>query len=154
MSKDTSTKKHVLKHLALSSNNIVQEINHHLSDINQALQIALDKTLAKHCRIANFHQGRLVIETDSPAWATKLRFSIPDLREKLRKDPQFANLKHIEYYVNPENTPKPAAKVKRKNGMKMSPHSASLLHTIAEGISDNKLSKILHKLAKSGESST
>ena len=54
-----------------------------LNELTGELQRHLTPSVATHCRVANFRSGVLVLQTDSPAWATRLRYHIPMLRETL-----------------------------------------------------------------------
>ncbi|NLF04355.1 MAG: DUF721 domain-containing protein [Actinomycetales bacterium] len=42
--------------------------------------------VAEHCTPETFEDGRLVVRTDSTAWATNLRMLVPDLLTRLAKD--------------------------------------------------------------------
>ncbi|MDQ2624295.1 MAG: DciA family protein [Actinomycetota bacterium] len=42
--------------------------------------------IAEHCTPESFDEGRLVVRTDSTAWATNLRMLVPELLSRLAKD--------------------------------------------------------------------
>jgi len=42
--------------------------------------------VAEHCTPETFEDGRLVVRTDSTAWATNLRMLVPELLTRLAKD--------------------------------------------------------------------
>ena len=44
------------------------------------------ETIAEHCTPESFDDGRLVVRTDSTAWATNLRMLVPELLTRLAKD--------------------------------------------------------------------
>ena len=50
------------------------------------LQALLPAELASHVTGANIRAGRLVVLVDAPAWASRLRFEAPALRERLRTE--------------------------------------------------------------------
>ena len=60
----------------------------HLSSIVQAM---LEPSLANHCQLAHFDGSRMVLVTDSPAWASRLRFSSNTLLAQLK---QYSNKFH------------------------------------------------------------
>ncbi|MEH6530173.1 MAG: DciA family protein [Photobacterium frigidiphilum] len=70
-----------------------------LSKLNAAVRQHLN--CAQHCRVSNYRQGTLIIETSSASWSMRLNYErnslMMTLREKLL--PQLSN---IEVKVNPE----------------------------------------------------
>ncbi len=72
-----------------------------LTTLNKIWRTQIDETLAQHTQVANYREGCLVIEVSSPVWATRLRYGIPDLLQKLRALNEFAGLTRIEWYVKP-----------------------------------------------------
>lgn len=69
-----------------------------LSKLNKAVKEHL--ACAEHCRVSNYRQGTLIIETASAAWSMRLNYERSNLIRKLREKllPQLAN---IEVKVNP-----------------------------------------------------
>ena len=62
---------------------VVEQVEQHgmiLRYVREALPIAL----AEHCKDCLTDGGRLVIFTDSPAWASQLRFYAPAIRTRLK----------------------------------------------------------------------
>jgi hypothetical protein len=59
----------------------------------------IEPPLNEHCRVANYRDGCLILTVDSAAFATRLRYEIPDLLEKLRSVPRFCGLKTIEFSI-------------------------------------------------------
>ena len=70
-----------------------------LDDLNSKLKMYLQPSLHKHCAIGSFNKGCLVITTDNAAWATELRYEIPALRDRLRKDAGLYQLLSIQIKV-------------------------------------------------------
>jgi hypothetical protein len=85
-----------------------QMLKHIYAKINQlkSLQIKfidfLPEDIKPHCRVANFEQGILKIAVSSPVWAMRLRYIIPDLLSKMRRDAGIPQLSSIEQYVEPD----------------------------------------------------
>lgn len=67
------------------------------------IQSSLDKELGSEFSgqvwIGQYEKGILSLLSESASLATKLRFSIPDIRDKLRKQPLWAGLKSIEVKI-------------------------------------------------------
>ena len=143
------THKGAVSHIAQSDTTVTQKIVQQLSVIdtfNQALQTCLELRLAEHCRVANYDKGRLVIEADSAACATAIRYRIPELLAALRQNLELPALTQIDYYVKPEQaTPQVTT---TKNHLQISAASAETLHGMAEGIKDEKLRNLLQRIAK------
>lgn len=53
-----------------------------------------------HCVVANVRADVLVIHTDTPAWAAKLRFQVGSLLKQFKQELDFAGLRtiHIKSY--------------------------------------------------------
>lgn len=82
--------------LAFIQNKILQ-----LTTLNQIWQTEISKDLAGQTRVANFREGYLIIECASAAWATRLRYQLPDITEKLIKYTELRDLTHIEWNIQP-----------------------------------------------------
>ncbi len=72
-----------------------------IQTLNDTLKNKLNATAIKHCRIINLRKSTLVIAVDSPAWANKIRFQLPDLLSFFREKGYFG-LANIEVIVRPE----------------------------------------------------
>lgn len=73
-----------------------------LTKLNQIWQAEISSDLAEHTRVANFRDGYLIIECASAAWATRLRYNLPDITQKLLKQPDLRDLTHIEWNIQPQ----------------------------------------------------
>lgn len=62
----------------------------------------LDPLLEPHCQVANLRSGCLVIMTDSAAWATRLRYTFPDLLSRLRFETRLFNVTSLQCVVQKE----------------------------------------------------
>lgn len=70
-----------------------------LEQLNRIFQNLIDSSLAKHCQVAKFSKKQLVLIVDNAAFATRLRFAIPDILKNLRIQPEFHELKKINYSI-------------------------------------------------------
>ncbi len=67
--------------------------------LNSKLTEYLPKTLQPHCHVGSFNHGCLVIIVSDPVWASELRYSIPALRDTLRKEAGIYQLSSIKLMV-------------------------------------------------------
>lgn len=71
----------------------------------QALQKIVIKELPPeiqpHCCVANFHEGKLILQVDSSVFAMRLRYALPSLNTKLR--PLIPTLKQVDFFIQPSN---------------------------------------------------
>ncbi len=71
-----------------------------IKSLNNTLQDKLNATLSKHCRVINLRKNTLVIATDSPVWANKMRFLQTDLLSYFRQS-GYVGMANIEIIVQP-----------------------------------------------------
>lgn len=72
-----------------------------LRRLENALMPVLQGELAHHVRLAGYQQGILTLLVDSPAWASQLRFSKPNLLKKLKNSDKFSEIADIIVKVAP-----------------------------------------------------
>jgi hypothetical protein len=133
-----------IKSLLENNSEILCALYTRASDISR-LQDKLRKhfgdPLAPHFRVADFNKETLILHTDSPAWASRLRFRIPDILDFVQTH-GMKNLHSIRIKViqnanaPPEITKKPA----------ISDDTARLIHDTAESINDENLRRSLLRL--------
>lgn len=56
----------------------------HLEKLNDLVQAYLPADLKPYCQVSSFNKGVLHLSTPDPVWAMQLRYSLPELRDKLR----------------------------------------------------------------------
>ena len=56
-----------------------------LDELNEKIKMVLSEPLNNYCFVAAFNSGCLLIEATNSAWATELRYRLPELRDQLRK---------------------------------------------------------------------
>ena len=138
-----------LECLFSSSNPMFREMISHvyeLESLNQALWQYLDPSLKEHCHVANLRNYTLYIQADSPAFATMIRFALPDLLASLKKHPGLSGLQAIELSIISPKTEAP--KPKAKPISPLSDESAQCLSETAKTIENKGLKNILMKLAR------
>ncbi len=68
------------------------------------MRALLPQDLASQCRVANVRDRSLTVHIDNAAWATRLRFLIPELIESLGRLADFATVNEIRLKVVPAAT--------------------------------------------------
>ena len=66
---------------------------------NKVIQL-LPEQLANECQVGSFNKGCLILTTSNAVWASQLRYAIPELRDKLRKDAGFYQLTSIKIAIS------------------------------------------------------
>lgn len=90
----------VLNHQASELGHIYQKLQQ-LQLLQGKLDQCLPDTFKPYCRVANYREGCLVIGVSSAAWATQLRYAIPDLLQLLRTQAGLYDLCSISTYIDP-----------------------------------------------------
>lgn len=79
---------------------IVRKVDQ-LAQLNRIVHQKLDPALAKHCRVANYRDGILILTTHSSTTGHLLRFAKSELLSTLRAMPEWCHLKAIKIHVRP-----------------------------------------------------
>lgn len=117
-----------------------------LTKLNHIWQAEISGDLAEHTRVANFRDGYLIVECDSAAWATRLRYTLPDITQKLLKHPDLRDLTHIEWNIQPQfHAPNPQIS---QLPPVLSNASAALLKNAADNIQVKPLQEALLRIAQ------
>lgn len=118
-----------------------------LRRLTLALRALLDSELAPHCYISNIEEPLLSVYVDSAAWATRLRFQVPQLLPRLRQaNPAFARVSNIRVsIVAQRHTAAPLPKAPR--GPMLSEDNANIINTLSNSIDDPPLQQALRRLA-------
>lgn len=93
-----------------------------LEELSNKLIQLLPVELKNSCQVGSFNKGCLVLSTTNAEWASQLRYVIPELRDKLRKEAGMYQLTSIKIalmeptmpYVKPNAPPKPTLSEKAK----------------------------------------
>jgi hypothetical protein len=107
----------------------------------------IDNELAPHCYLSNIQDRTLIVYVDSAAWATRLRFQIPQLLDKLRAtNPVFSNLEEVKIKVLTQSQ-QHLHDIVVSTGPTMSAENANVINSLSESIDDSGLRKALQELA-------
>lgn len=57
-----------------------------LEELSHKVLQLLPADLAASCQVGSFNKGCLILTTANAAWASQLRYALPELRDRLRKE--------------------------------------------------------------------
>ena len=97
----------------------------------------------EHCRLGGYRDGHVVLLVDSPAWATRLRYALPELIEN-NEFLQRAKKIRIKVRSTHETPPEPSPRKPNR----LSTKAADVLLACSEAIDDDALADSLRRLAK------
>jgi hypothetical protein len=117
--------------------------NFHL--LTDRVRELLPSTLSHHVSAAVGRDQLLILFTDSPAWATRLRFTAPGLRAAL------GGFREVQVRVSPSPGLPPPEKNGGKQKVHLSRKAAEQIRLVAEAISDLRLRHTLSRLADHGD---
>lgn len=113
--------------------------------INQILKECLPENLRTHCQATQMTATEFTILVDGAAWLTHLRYFKPQLLERLRKYPQCAYLKEVQYRIQPVERVRENIE-EEKTVRVLSLENKELLKNTAETVSHPLLKAALFKL--------
>lgn len=126
-----------------------------LLKLNRAVKALLPATMHPWCRVANFRQGMLIIETANASWLMRLRYEQPALLSALRAQ-ILPSLASIDIRINPSLAVKGTEIVQQSSNQthnaekginrQLSEHSADALREVAKR-SPEKLKNAIERLA-------
>jgi hypothetical protein len=90
--------------LLANSSGILCHLSHHSQTLKQVEKIfkeSLPSPLNRHCHIANLREQTLVVNTDSSLWATRLRYIIPELKQRWRQNRLMPIINQVIVQVRP-----------------------------------------------------
>lgn len=132
----------------LSVHSDLAQIREHASDIarlQNKLSQKLEPPLNQHVIVANFDAKTLIIHTDSPIWAAKLRFKIPELLDIVKNLCEIPTISTIRIKVV---IPKDAQEGSKLNIQPLSLENADYLQQLATTTDDAALADVMARLAK------
>ncbi len=113
-----------------------------LAELTRTLHRFLEPSLQAHCQVANIRDGTLVLLTDSPAWASKLRYLTPALMGRLAAE--LPGMRQAKVIVRPPDYTVPARHSRHAD---LSAESAELLRHAAQAIDYGPLREALLRLS-------
>lgn len=129
-----------------------------IDTLNAVFTLALEPDLAPHCRVGYYDSGVLTLFAASAAWATRLRYAVPNLLSQLRALPTWAGLRSIQVKIQTNFHQLQAQKIDNAPSLppaKISATNAAQFQALADSFKDKpgfeKLVESLQRLAKQGE---
>jgi hypothetical protein len=117
--------------------------------ITTVIRGVLPEPLSLHCHAANINGDILIIGCDSPTWAAKLRFLLPQVLERLKDHRQLPPFKHIRIRVQPIDK---VVTQTAKRKVSMTTHSAAMIASVAYDTTDPELRAALLRLSQRARS--
>ncbi len=119
-----------------------------LEELTSKLYNYLPSPLQDHCHVGSFNRGCLVIVASNPAWASQLRYSLPELRDKLRIEAGIYQLSSIKVTIA---TAEATHSVKRPKAPLLSTKARDVITAGGDQCHYLPLRKALHQLASIGD---
>lgn len=98
--------------------------NQDTRNLAAVFQSMLDTNLAKNCQFANLEGSVINITVKNAAWATRIRYGLPDMLKNLRTQPEFKAVTAIRYFVS--HTTQAVMLKKKKKTTKLSSNNEVL----------------------------
>lgn len=115
-----------------------------LETLSHQITQFLAPELAQACHVGSFNKGCLVLTATDANWASQLRFAVPELRDKLRKEAGMYQLSSIKITVtNPQPFEK---KLKKENKPFLSDKAKAEIIQQSQQVSYQPLKKALMQL--------
>jgi len=114
-----------------------------LTELSALTQSCLPTPLQGHCQAINIRGKTLILQTESPAWASQLRFYTPAMLSTLTHH-RCNYIKEIHIRIKPVSALKPPY---ARHKMNISSQSATLITALAENTSYSGLKQSLLRLA-------
>jgi hypothetical protein len=134
------------EHMQRSNSRIAKLIlqTKQLSEINHIFHAFLPAYLHEHASLAKLDSEGWVVQTDSPVWATRLRYILPSLQKPLSEKLKF-QVPIPRIRVAPPAVPLPPPPQARR--MTITDNTAKVLEGAARNLPDRKLGAVMARLA-------
>jgi hypothetical protein len=138
----------------LGSNEQLNKLYTHAKDIyalNEKLQKHLAPSLISHCSVANYSEETLTINAETSAWASKLRYGVPDILSYAKNECGLSKLKSVRIKVSPSHKNTAQSNLSTMLPVRkasLSKESADFIKSVATSIKDPALHKSILKISK------
>lgn len=85
-----------------------------LEEFSTTIKRYLPEPFHTHCRVIGFQNGCLIIGTTDAAWASQLRYMLPELRDQLRAQEKWYQLISIKIAIDLEISAVPSPHHRQK----------------------------------------
>ncbi|CEG57910.1 DUF721 domain-containing protein [Legionella fallonii] len=120
-----------------------------LEELSNKVSQLLPPNLATQCQVGSFNKGCLTLTTTNAAWASQLRYAVPELRDKLRKEAGMYQLTSIK--INIIAPPEPYEKQKQQHPHELSTKAKATIISEGQHCTYQPLQKALLHLAREDE---
>jgi len=118
-----------------------------LKRLDRLVKQSVNPTLRDHCHVVGIIKNSLVVNTDSPAWATRLRYQQQHILSSLHKNEELCFLTAISIQVTaPTGNQFPT----KRKALAPSPEAAAQMSELCATIHDTKLQRTLQRIALRG----
>jgi hypothetical protein len=118
-----------------------------LKEWSEAILPLLPAHFAAECRVGNFNKGCLLLTTTEATWASQLRYMVPELRDKIRKETTLHQLSSIKIMVV-DVSPKQYQKNDLQPSCKLSAKAKAIIMSGSQQCSYEPLQRALVHLAQ------
>lgn len=121
----------------------------YLEELNDKIAQFLPDNLRRLVKACSFTHGKLVLIVSGQEWASQLRYSLPELRDKLRCEGKIYNLTTIKIKLDAPDRPgfHIASSLPKKNGVTMPTEAKRILKEAGEQCHYKPLQDALMRLA-------
>lgn len=123
--------------------NLMRQV-HFLADLARKLESFLGAPLNRHCVLANYTANTLVLHSDSSAWASRLRYLAPRIKEFMQNECALAGLQTIRIKVSPAPGHTQRSNYKR---LLLDRHVSAVIRQSALSVTDEKLRNLLLEIS-------
>lgn len=122
-----------------------------LEELSSKLALYLPENMIAECQVGSFNKGCLLLIVSNAAWASQLRYFLPELRDKLRKEAGLYQLSSIKISIKDPEALK--AKTQHKEPNPLTEKAKATLISESELCNYQPLKKALLHLAQQSEES-
>lgn len=133
----------------VTQDSILRQLFHQAAEnrkLDFRIKHLLDEPVSSHIQVAVVRDANLVLVADSPAWAAKLRYEVPQLRRRLSENTAFPKIETIRIKVAKSNAP-PQPGMRRAQ-RSLSRATAEGVKRQAESLEDPVLREAVLRLAE------
>lgn len=117
-----------------------------LEELSLKISQFLPANLTSKCQVGSFNKGSLVLTTTSSAFASQIRYLLPDLRDKLRKEAGLYQLSSIKISII--EPPSQLENTVQKNSVVLSEKAKATIISESQHCTYEPLQKALLHLAQ------
>lgn len=115
--------------------------------LNAYLVPFLDPALQPHVQVADYKETSLYFQISSSVWATKFRYSLPQLLAKIKTLPELKHIEQVHYFLASNDYNNINLKNEQNNPLRLSQSNIQVIEETAKTVSDPDLKEALLRLA-------